>query len=82
MLLQDKTLDRNKPWMHKVLVYLISDQFWSAKGDAIKMGKQNNLYVQFPDPLLALCATVVHIFSIFYLTGPLIRLLVSRFSAP
>ena len=68
--------------MHKALVYLISEQFWSVRGDAIKMGKQNNLYVQFPDPLLVLCATVVRIFSSFYLTRPLIRLTVSRFSAP
>jgi hypothetical protein len=28
--------------MHPGLVYLICEQFWSVKGDAIKMGKQNN----------------------------------------
>jgi hypothetical protein len=50
--------------MHHALVHLISEQFWSVKGDAIKMGKQNNSYLDFPDALLALSATVVS-FSLF-----------------
>ena len=45
--------------MHHSVVSLISEQFWSVKGDTIKMGKQNNLYLEFPDSLLALSATVV-----------------------
>jgi hypothetical protein len=64
MLSQERLYDKNKPWMHHALVYLISEQFWSVKGDAIKMGKQNNSYLDFPDALLALSATVVS-FSLF-----------------
>jgi len=45
---KEKLLDKNKPWMHPGLIYLICEQFWSVKGDAIKMGKQNNLYLEFP----------------------------------
>ncbi|KAG2035958.1 hypothetical protein BDR03DRAFT_866995, partial [Suillus americanus] len=57
--LKQRTYDKTKPWMNQALVLLISDQFWSVKGDTIKMGKQNNLYLEFPDALLALCASVV-----------------------
>ena len=56
---KEKLLDKNKPWMHPGLIYLICEQFWSVKGDAIKMGKQNNLYLEFPNPLLSLSASAV-----------------------
>ncbi|KAG1884788.1 hypothetical protein F4604DRAFT_1919314 [Suillus subluteus] len=57
--LKQRTYDKTKPWMNQGLVWLISNQFWSVKGDTIKMGKQNNLYLEFPDALLALCASVI-----------------------
>jgi hypothetical protein len=49
--------------MHPGLINLICEQFWSVKGDAIKMGKQNNQYLEFPDPLLSLSASAVIFFD-------------------
>ena len=45
--------------MNSALVNLIADQFWSVKGDAVRMGSANNKYLDFPDPLLAMCASGV-----------------------
>ena len=45
--------------MNHAIVNLIGDQFWTVKGDAVKMGKINNKYLDFPDPLLAACASGV-----------------------
>jgi hypothetical protein len=49
--------------LNPAIVNLIADQFWSVKGDAVKMGKINNKYLDFPDPLLAACASSVSPFS-------------------
>jgi len=52
--------------MNPAIVHLIADQFWSMKGDAVKMGKPNNKYLDFPDALLAGIASSVGPF-IYYL---------------
>jgi hypothetical protein len=45
--------------MNHAIVNLIADQFWTVKGDGVRMGKTNNKYLSFPDPLLAACASGV-----------------------
>ncbi|KAG1800755.1 uncharacterized protein HD556DRAFT_1304770 [Suillus plorans] len=57
--IKERTYDRTKPWLNLGLVYLIGDQFWTIKGDAMKMGRDNNRYIDFPDPLLALSASAI-----------------------
>ena len=51
--------------MNPAIVHLIADQFWSMKG-AVRMGKPNNKYLDFPDALLAGIASSVSPF-IYYL---------------
>jgi hypothetical protein len=45
--------------MNPALACLIEDSFWSAKGDAVRMGKKGNTYLELPDPLLSISATAV-----------------------
>jgi len=45
--------------MNNAFACLIKDFFWSAKGDAVRMGKKGNTYLELPDPLLSICATAV-----------------------
>jgi hypothetical protein len=37
--------------MNNAFACLIEDTFWSAKGDAVRMGKKGNTYLELPDPL-------------------------------
>jgi hypothetical protein len=45
--------------MNPALACLIEDSFWSTKGDAVRMGKKGNTYLELPDPLLSISATAV-----------------------
>jgi hypothetical protein len=45
--------------MNPALACLMEDSFWSAKGDAVRMGKKGNAYLELPDPLLSISATAV-----------------------
>jgi hypothetical protein len=58
--------------MNHAIVNLIGDQFWTVKGDTVKMGKINNKYLDFPDPLLVACASGV---------SPIISFLFSFYNA-
>jgi len=66
--------------MNPAIVNLIGDQFWTIKGDTVKMGKTNNKYLSFPDPLLAISASGVSPFISFLSAST--RLILEYFSAP
>ncbi|KAG0703259.1 hypothetical protein DFH29DRAFT_998711 [Suillus ampliporus] len=57
--MEARTYDKSKIWMNPALACLIEDSFWSAKGDAVRIGKKGNTYLELPDPLLSICATAI-----------------------
>lgn len=48
-----------KPMLNDSLARLVQAQFWSSKGDAIRLNPNNNPYLDPTNSLLALCASAV-----------------------
>ncbi|KAJ8587890.1 hypothetical protein M405DRAFT_863385 [Rhizopogon salebrosus TDB-379] len=57
--LEARTYDKSRIWMNNAFACLIEDTFWSAKGDAVRMGKKGNTYLELPDPLLSICVVAM-----------------------
>jgi hypothetical protein len=48
-----------KPMLNNSLARLVQAQFWSSKGDALRLNPNDNPYLDPTDSLLALCASAV-----------------------